>query len=106
MGGLKGLCYTFHNKNLPHTQIAFSRSFLPTRANFLSSSKQIMSSDNDAPLFDDPILQTSFTILKFIFAMSPLILLGLTIYSGISDPEEEELRRKKKTDFQLAGHDS
>ena len=105
MKGLKGLCYTFHNKNLPHTQIAFSRSFLPTRAN-LSSSKQIMSSDNDAPLFDDPILQTSFTILKFIFAMSPLILLGLTIYSGISDPEEEELRRKKKTDFQLAGHDS
>lgn len=42
--------------------------------------------------------------LKVLFAMSPLIILGYVIYSGFESPEEEAMKLKKKTDFQLEGH--
>jgi hypothetical protein len=37
--------------------------------------------------------------------MSPLLALAYVLLTGFDDPEAEEAKRKKKTDFQLDGHD-
>jgi hypothetical protein len=37
--------------------------------------------------------------------MSPLLALAYVLYTGFDDPEEEQVKRSKKTDFQLEGHD-
>jgi len=58
----------------------------------------------DEVIFDSDILQFSYNALKFLFAVSPLFLLAFVVYSGFADPEEEEVRRRKKHDFQLEGH--
>jgi len=42
---------------------------------------------------------------QILFAMSPLLALGYVLYTGFDDPEEEKVKRSKKTDFQLEGHD-
>jgi hypothetical protein len=42
---------------------------------------------------------------QILFAMSPLLVLGYVLVTGFDDKDEEEAKRKKKTDFQLEGHD-
>lgn len=41
---------------------------------------------------------------QLLFAVSPLLALGYILLSAWEDPEAEEVKRRKKTDFQLDGH--
>jgi hypothetical protein len=45
-----------------------------------------------------------FPGLQLLFAVSPLIALGYILLSAFEDPDTEEIKRKKKTDFELDGH--
>eukprot|EP00553_Chaetoceros_curvisetus_P000620 CAMPEP_0204621580 /NCGR_PEP_ID=MMETSP0717-20131115/7240_1 /ASSEMBLY_ACC=CAM_ASM_000666 /TAXON_ID=230516 /ORGANISM="Chaetoceros curvisetus" /LENGTH=61 /DNA_ID=CAMNT_0051636009 /DNA_START=200 /DNA_END=385 /DNA_ORIENTATION=+ len=56
---------------------------------------------------EEPMSNVTMAInfLKIMFAMSPLIVLGYVLLTGFDDKEEEEAKRKKKTDFQLDGHE-
>lgn len=45
------------------------------------------------------------TPLQILFAMSPLIALTYVLLTGFDDPEAENEKRSKKTDFQMEGHD-
>eukprot|EP00544_Gedaniella_sp_CCMP2646_P003902 CAMPEP_0202480406 /NCGR_PEP_ID=MMETSP1361-20130828/412_1 /ASSEMBLY_ACC=CAM_ASM_000849 /TAXON_ID=210615 /ORGANISM="Staurosira complex sp., Strain CCMP2646" /LENGTH=62 /DNA_ID=CAMNT_0049107837 /DNA_START=79 /DNA_END=267 /DNA_ORIENTATION=+ len=42
--------------------------------------------------------------LKLLFAVSPLLVLAYILLSAWEDPEAEEVKRRKKTDFELDGH--
>ena len=41
---------------------------------------------------------------QLLFAVSPLLVLGYILLSAWEDPEAEEVKRRKKTDFELDGH--
>eukprot|EP00594_Rhizosolenia_setigera_P007597 CAMPEP_0178953664 /NCGR_PEP_ID=MMETSP0789-20121207/8548_1 /TAXON_ID=3005 /ORGANISM="Rhizosolenia setigera, Strain CCMP 1694" /LENGTH=60 /DNA_ID=CAMNT_0020634955 /DNA_START=69 /DNA_END=251 /DNA_ORIENTATION=+ len=51
----------------------------------------------------DPVTM-AINALKVIFAMSPLIALGVIVYQGYEGDESESKKRNKKSDFELAGH--
>lgn len=42
--------------------------------------------------------------IQLLFAVSPLLVLGYILLSAWEDPEAEEVKRRKKTDFELDGH--
>jgi len=58
---------------------------------------------------EEEIATTNFDMclngVKFIFAISPLLGLGYILYTGFDDVEEENIKRSKKTDFTLNGHE-
>eukprot|EP00585_Thalassiosira_rotula_P002644 CAMPEP_0196142166 /NCGR_PEP_ID=MMETSP0910-20130528/11219_1 /TAXON_ID=49265 /ORGANISM="Thalassiosira rotula, Strain GSO102" /LENGTH=64 /DNA_ID=CAMNT_0041403447 /DNA_START=114 /DNA_END=308 /DNA_ORIENTATION=+ len=58
------------------------------------------------PSADEPLtpLQMGINGLKLLFAMSPLIALFYIVYTGFEDEEVEQLKRKKKGDFEMDGH--
>jgi hypothetical protein len=43
-------------------------------------------------------------IVQLLFAVSPLLVLAYILLSAWEDPEAEEVKRRKKTDFELDGH--
>eukprot|EP00549_Striatella_unipunctata_P017680 CAMPEP_0118677724 /NCGR_PEP_ID=MMETSP0800-20121206/2794_1 /TAXON_ID=210618 ORGANISM="Striatella unipunctata, Strain CCMP2910" /NCGR_SAMPLE_ID=MMETSP0800 /ASSEMBLY_ACC=CAM_ASM_000638 /LENGTH=55 /DNA_ID=CAMNT_0006573445 /DNA_START=44 /DNA_END=211 /DNA_ORIENTATION=- len=42
--------------------------------------------------------------LKLLLAFSPLLALAYVLLSGFETDEQENMKRKKKTDFELDGH--
>ena len=46
----------------------------------------------------------SFFESQLLFAISPLLALGYVLMMAFEDPEAENIKRRKKTDFQLEGH--
>eukprot|EP00535_Pseudo-nitzschia_heimii_P003137 CAMPEP_0197173298 /NCGR_PEP_ID=MMETSP1423-20130617/290_1 /TAXON_ID=476441 /ORGANISM="Pseudo-nitzschia heimii, Strain UNC1101" /LENGTH=62 /DNA_ID=CAMNT_0042622093 /DNA_START=106 /DNA_END=294 /DNA_ORIENTATION=- len=41
---------------------------------------------------------------KFVFAMSPLLVLGYVLMTAFESEEDELTKRNKKTDFNMEGH--
>jgi hypothetical protein len=45
-----------------------------------------------------------YKITQLLFAFSPLIALGYVLMSAFESKAEEDLKRKKKGDFEMEGH--
>jgi hypothetical protein len=44
-------------------------------------------------------------LLQILFAISPLLVLAYILFSAFEDEEAEALKRRKKADFELEGHE-
>eukprot|EP00550_Attheya_septentrionalis_P010302 CAMPEP_0198289148 /NCGR_PEP_ID=MMETSP1449-20131203/7452_1 /TAXON_ID=420275 /ORGANISM="Attheya septentrionalis, Strain CCMP2084" /LENGTH=58 /DNA_ID=CAMNT_0043987443 /DNA_START=163 /DNA_END=339 /DNA_ORIENTATION=- len=50
------------------------------------------------------VIEYGINTVKIIFAVSPLLVLFYILVSAFESDESENLKRKKKTDFELDGH--
>eukprot|EP00560_Eucampia_antarctica_P004030 CAMPEP_0197840720 /NCGR_PEP_ID=MMETSP1437-20131217/45765_1 /TAXON_ID=49252 ORGANISM="Eucampia antarctica, Strain CCMP1452" /NCGR_SAMPLE_ID=MMETSP1437 /ASSEMBLY_ACC=CAM_ASM_001096 /LENGTH=64 /DNA_ID=CAMNT_0043450369 /DNA_START=755 /DNA_END=949 /DNA_ORIENTATION=- len=50
-------------------------------------------------------IQIAINVCKIIFAVSPLLVLGYVLLQAFEDDNSEDVKRKQKTDFRLAGHE-